>query len=358
MRASPGLQGPGPPLYVPLASEEIEDLCHGRIHSLPAKLLGLLRRHHAPVRSLFQQLDGNLDGSITRHELWASLQGLGVPLSLAEADVLFRALLEFAIGEGEVTLSFRAVQRALLSPEVGELIWEKDQDRRALRRAKRSAAKVAQAERRAATATQARADAACKLRLSQKRLTALRSYAEHIEHGRDELERRMLELADDNLELRTELAAARRELIERTPSSRARAQSPTSEGRAPCRASEGRAPSRSASPSRSPSPRRSPLHSDTTVDSPLQRWRAEQSRTRAPSAATAISADGITRGRRGGRAVVGAPPPAGAAVGAHDVADSPLRRWRAEQYGLRPPSSGGLRAPPAWAAAPWASGGA
>ena len=85
---------------MPLDHSEVDELSRGRIELLPKKLRMLLKRHRAPVRSLFSTLDGNLDGAITRHELWTSLQAIGVPLSLDDADLLFRALLEFAIGKG------------------------------------------------------------------------------------------------------------------------------------------------------------------------------------------------------------------------------------------------------------------
>jgi Ca2+-binding EF-hand superfamily protein len=98
---------------VELASQCCERDC-AKKELLPKKLRMLLKRHRAPVRTLFSTLDGNLDGAITRHELWTSLQAIGVPLCLEDADLLFRALLEFAIGKGEVSLSVRAVQKALL----------------------------------------------------------------------------------------------------------------------------------------------------------------------------------------------------------------------------------------------------
>ena len=314
---------------------------------LPKKLRMLLKRHRAPVRSLFSTLDGNLDGAITRHELWTSLQAIGVPLSLEDADLLFRALLEFAIGKGEVALSFRAVQKALLSPELGELVMEMDQDRRSVSKAQKALATTAKAEHQAAKALKEKADAVERLRVARNRMSALNAYVDFLEGGQTDLEVRMSELAHENVDMHMKVAEVRREHIHMT---------------------EGVWNSRSGSPRLRPSsasPRRSPWRGEIRrsdgpnsadeegnwpnsadeegnwADSPLGRWRAQQ------------------RGGRGGRGrAVGAGERSpwvgvdgsvsGSASTTPPYVDSPLGRWRAEQQqGSSKPSSGGAswRAP-------------
>ena len=334
-------RGPGPPLYVPLDHSEVDELSRGRIELLPKKLRMLLKRHRAPVRSLFSTLDGNLDGAITRHELWTSLQAIGVPLCLEDADLLFRALLEFAIGKGEVSLSFRAVQKALLSPELGELVWEMDQDRRSVSKAQKALAITTKAEHQAAKALKEKADAVERLRVARSRMAALNAYVDFLEGGQTDLEVRMSELAHENVDMHMKVAEVRREHIHMT---------------------EGAWNSRSGSPRLRPSsasPRRSPWRGEIRrsdgpnsadeegnwpnsadeegnwADSPLGRWRAQQ------------------RGGRGGRGrAVGAGERSpwvgvdgsvsGSASTTPPYVDSPLGRWRAEQQqGSSKPSSGG-----------------
>lgn len=329
-------RGPGPPLYVPLDHSEVDELSRGRIELLPKKLRMLLKRHRAPVRSLFSTLDGNLDGAITRHELWTSLQAIGVPLCLEDADLLFRALLEFAIGKGEVSLSFRAVQKALLSPELGELVWEMDQDRRSVSKAQKALAITTKAEHQAAKALKEKADAVERLRVARSRMSALNAYVDFLEGGQTDLEVRMSELAHENVDMHMKVAEVRREHIHMT------------EGAWNSRSSSPRLRPSSASPRRSPwrgelSRSNGPNSADEEgnwADSPLGRWRAQQQRggrggggragaagERLPWGGSRVGVDGSVSGN------ASTTPP---------LVDSPLGRWRAEQQqGSSKPSSGG-----------------
>ena len=57
---------------------------------------------------------------------------LGLDICKAEADDLFKGLLEFAIEDGEISISLRAVQKALLrSTRAWLRITEVDRERRA-----------------------------------------------------------------------------------------------------------------------------------------------------------------------------------------------------------------------------------
>lgn len=130
------------PLFVPFTAGELQKLKKTRTVSLPTQLASMLRRHHTPVRALFQFLDGDSSGLLTRYELRTSLRCLGIDRSDEEVDALFRAcdaqkeidislsyahtqfrvaqfrvavgMLETAIEDGEVALPFRCVQKALL----------------------------------------------------------------------------------------------------------------------------------------------------------------------------------------------------------------------------------------------------
>ena len=54
------------------------------------------------------------DGGLTRRDLHNSLGCLGIKLTPWSCDNLFRALLEYAIEDGEVTLSYHIIHKALL----------------------------------------------------------------------------------------------------------------------------------------------------------------------------------------------------------------------------------------------------
>ena len=75
----------GPPaLFAPLDPSEFKKLKGAKVEELPARLQQLLHAHRTPVHHLFRYLDGNLDGMLTRSELWTNLRTLGLDLSRSE----------------------------------------------------------------------------------------------------------------------------------------------------------------------------------------------------------------------------------------------------------------------------------
>ena len=86
------------------------------VAELPIRLHELLRRHHARTLDVFRALDQTNDGLVTRDELEKALRSLGVHLSYSDMNDLFRGLLEATIEDGELALSFRGIQRALMFP--------------------------------------------------------------------------------------------------------------------------------------------------------------------------------------------------------------------------------------------------
>ena len=103
------------PLYAPLTEEEQQILAAEDLD--PSQLLQMLRKllqkHRTPVRHLFRGL-ASPDGGLTRRDLHNSLGCLGIKLTPWSCDNLFRALLEYAIEDGEVTLSYHVIHKALL----------------------------------------------------------------------------------------------------------------------------------------------------------------------------------------------------------------------------------------------------
>ena len=205
--------------------------------TLPARLRAILRKHYTPVRHLFRNMDGNLDGQITKQELGRSLKCLGIDLAAWQLDDLFRGLLMFAIEEGDVTLSFRNVQKALMQPgrvsahilsqsrELNDLkeMLERTEDKlsKAIKQATTQAARADKAEKaeKAAIARAEKAEAearrqkAAAKKEKSARLKAssqgegLRAYLQFIEDGKEEAEQRAVTLAEELDELRSEVSA-------------------------------------------------------------------------------------------------------------------------------------------------------
>ena len=100
------------PLFAPLTEEEQQILAAEDLD--PSQLLQMLRKllqkHRTPVRHLFRGL-ASPDGGLTRRDLHNSLGCLGIKLTPWSCDNLFRALLEYAIEDGEVTLSYPSSTR-------------------------------------------------------------------------------------------------------------------------------------------------------------------------------------------------------------------------------------------------------
>ena len=180
-----GPQDIWPPFFAPLSPAELQKLKEVKYSALPAKLHDLLRRHYTPVRHLFRFLGGNLDGTLTRHELYRALKALGVELTKADAEDLFRGLLEFAIDEGEVALSFRSIQKAIYSVKSGHKLTTYDNERRqllerieAIESSQLSASQEAERALTARGSAEARATAADEARAAAEAETAVARQAE------------------------------------------------------------------------------------------------------------------------------------------------------------------------------------
>lgn len=231
------------PLFAPLSPRDLQKLRETSVSELPSRLHDLLRRHHTPVRYLFRCLDGNHDGMLTREELWKALRCFGLEVSRAEARAIFRGLLEFAINDGDVALSYRSVQKALLRNEVSRVkISEQPESKNGAMRervgkiemahakacldketAMASATKAEQAAARAAAdAAKAKAaqkalkvkanKAAAAAAEASKQAEALREYLDHSEEARVFAEECAEELHTEVVGLRKETALMQREL--------------------------------------------------------------------------------------------------------------------------------------------------
>ena len=84
--------------------------------AVPKQLCALVRRHKTRMIDLFQAIDKNADGVVSREELSDALRTLGVSTSGAELDELFHNL--DADSSGGIV--FRELQVALLDAAKGE----------------------------------------------------------------------------------------------------------------------------------------------------------------------------------------------------------------------------------------------
>ena len=193
------------PIFVPFSKRELDRLQKTKTDALPTELSTLLRKHHTPVRTLFQFLDGDLNGSLTRFELRTALGCLGIERSQEDVDGLFLALLEVAIQDGEVQIPFRCVQKILRSDcsRVNTWLTTQHMGRQGLAtRLQRAEAEIEKAEQAAAAARareQRTAERAAEVEPLQRRVAeldakaaqrggqsdGLRTYMKHIETERE-----------------------------------------------------------------------------------------------------------------------------------------------------------------------------
>ena len=223
------------PLFVPFTARELDKLKSTRTGALPSELATLLRRHHTPVRALFYFLDINRLGRLTRHELRAALLCLGIERSRDEVDALFLGILERAIEDGEVTLPFRCVQKALLggiqmtkwvtsqaagkqglASRVQQLEAELEktrEDAKVARVVEQAASKrAAAAEAAAHQATNAAAKQTAAAAEQSGKSDGLRHYLAHVESERAREAERTSDLEREVKSLREQLEAAHHEL--------------------------------------------------------------------------------------------------------------------------------------------------
>ena len=219
------------PFFAPLSDKELQKLKEAKVVALPMRLRSILRKHYTPIRHLFRCFDGNEHGMLTKQELQRSLKCLGVELQKYEVDALFQALLNVAIDEGDVSLSFRSVQKAFQQPErvaahvlaqsreVRELSERLESSEAARDKASKAAASAtaraekAEAAAAAATARAEKAEAEAKQERSRrikagKQGEGLRAYLEFVDSSKEMAEDKVLRLEQELAALRAEHSAA------------------------------------------------------------------------------------------------------------------------------------------------------
>ena len=219
------------PFFAPLSDKELQKLKEAKVVALPMRLRSILRKHYTPIRHLFRCFDGNEHGMLTKQELQRSLKCLGVELQKYEVDALFQALLNVAIDEGDVSLSFRSVQKAFQQPErvaahvlaqsreVRELSERLESSEAARDKASKAAASAtaraekAEAAAAAATTRAEKAEAEAKQERSRrikagKQGEGLRAYLEFVDSSKEMAEDKVLRLEQELAALRAEHSAA------------------------------------------------------------------------------------------------------------------------------------------------------
>ena len=128
-----------PPLFAPLSPRERRQLRSGTQRDcslLPTALRASLRKHHARIMDLFLAWDVNRDGHITSKEFQRALKCLGIDATRGDISDLFAGLVEPSGSPSSShivppdSISYKALQRALIKAEPREKIATKVSARR------------------------------------------------------------------------------------------------------------------------------------------------------------------------------------------------------------------------------------